>query len=34
MNTTAKGDILEDKAIGIIERILNDGLIGVMKEYA
>lgn len=34
MNTTAKGDILEDKAIGIIEKILDDGLIGVMKEYA
>lgn len=34
MNTTEKGDILEDKAVGIIERILDDGLIGVMKEYA
>lgn len=34
MNTTEKGDILEDKAIGIIERILDEGLIGVMKEYA
>lgn len=34
MNTTAKGDILEDKAIGIIEKILDDGLLGVMKEYA
>jgi Zn-dependent peptidase ImmA (M78 family) len=34
MNTTAKGDILENKAIGIIERILDEGLIGVMKEYA
>ncbi|WP_299209999.1 ImmA/IrrE family metallo-endopeptidase [uncultured Dokdonia sp.] len=34
MNTTAKGDILENKAVGIIEKILNDGLIGVMKEYA
>lgn len=34
MNTTEKGDILEDKAIGIIEKILNDGLIGIMKEYA
>lgn len=34
MNTTEKGDILEDKSIGIIEKILDDGLIGIMKEYA
>lgn len=34
MNTTKKGDILEDKSIGIIEKILDDGLIGVMKQYA
>ncbi|WP_027395417.1 ImmA/IrrE family metallo-endopeptidase [Aquimarina latercula] len=34
MNTTEKGDILENKAVRVIEKILNDGLIGIMKEYA
>lgn len=34
MNTTKKGDILEDKSIGIIEKILDNGLLGIMKQYA
>jgi len=33
MNTTKKGDLLEDKAIAIIDRLLDEALIGIMKDY-
>ena len=34
MNTTKKGDILEEKALGIVQKFIDDGLLGMPKEYA
>lgn len=34
MNTTEKGDILETQSVNIVKRLIEDELIGVIKEYA